>query len=171
MVDIETTGLDPTKHAIIQIGAIPFNSGGKRLPVFNRCLTIPQYRKWDKETKEWWGKTNPNVLKRIENNADDYLQVLLQFRDYVNSFKCDIKFWSNHPFDWNFLNNYFKTYNVRRPYKYDAFRDVDTYIVAMVGEENIKAYKPIANKEKEHDALYDCELQIQWMLNSIKYKR
>lgn len=172
MVDIETTGLDPNKNAIIQIGAIAFdlNNRFKSKDGFNMCLTIPSDREWNIQTAQWWNETNPNVLYKINKNATNFMHVLLAFKSYVESFDDDILFWSNHPFDWGFLNNYFVSYGIKRPYKYDSFRDVDTYIVAMVGEKNIKKYKPVADKAQEHDALYDCMLQIEWLIESIKNK-
>ena len=172
MVDIETTGLDPNKNAIIQIGALPFdlNIMAKGSKAFKMSLTIPSDREWMPSTKEWWLKTNPDLLKDITSKSENFIVVMSRFREYVKSFNDEIRFWSNHPFDWNFLNNYFVSYGVPRPYKYDAFRDLDTYIVAIVGENNIKKYKPIPKEELEHDALYDCMLQIDWLFESIKNK-
>ena len=173
MVDIETTGLDPNENAIIQLAAVPFdlNILARGTQAFKMAMTIPSDRKWNENTKQWWEETNPNVLGEISKDAIHFIEVLNKFKEYVDKFEDEeIRFWSNHPFDWNFLNSYFSSYGVKRPFKYYAFRDLDTYIVALVGESNIKTYKPEADVRFEHDALYDCILQVDWLFESIRNK-
>lgn len=172
MVDIETTGLYPEYHGIIQIGALEFDlerqTTGKS---FCKCLSLPQDKKWMADTYRWWNLTNPSKLAEIEAKAEDYKEVLYDFRKFVFSLDKTVKFWSHHPFDWEMLENYFRTYFINSPFDYSSFRDLDSYIEALVGED-IKKYKPIAEPKQEHDALYDCKLQVAWLFNSInKNKR
>ena len=172
MVDIETTGVNGHKNAILQIGAVPFDLGilGIGQNGFKMSLTMPSDRTWMDSTKKWWEETNPTVLKKIQSEAINFAVVLAKFKKYVESFNGDVLFWSNHPFDWLFIEDYFEEYGIKSPFKYDSFRDVDSYIAALVGEANLFKYKPEADKVQEHDALYDCLLQVDWLFNSIKNK-
>ena len=89
MVDIETTGLDPTKNAIIQIGALPFdlNILAKGRKGFKMSLTIPSDRKWNNATKKWWKETNLELLNEITKNPTNFIIALTQFKLYIESFK------------------------------------------------------------------------------------
>lgn len=172
MIDIETTGVYDDEHAIIQIGAIPFDLKilAKGQQAFKMSLTMPSDREWMPSTKEWWSETNPKVLEGIISESVNFIVVLEQFKNYVNSFDDDVLFWSLHPFDWGFIQNYFRSYGIQSPFKYYCFRDIESYISALVGEENVRNFKPTANPEFEHDALYDCMLQVDWIFNAIKNK-
>lgn len=133
-------------------------------------MTVPSDRKWNEETIKWWQEANPNVLTDIQKDAINFIIVLTKFKEYVASFNDYVNFWSNHPFDWEFIQHYYRSYGIRSPFDYNTFRDLDTYIVGLVGEENLKTFKPKPDKNKEHDALYDCILQIDWLFESIRNK-
>ena len=56
MLDIETTGTQPDRAAIIQIGAVKFNleTGAVSNHFFNRSMELPPWRAWSEDTRSWW---------------------------------------------------------------------------------------------------------------------
>ena len=123
-------------------------------------------------TKNWWLDTNPKGLNKILKTAEDYRKVLVQYSEYVFNYteNNDILFWSNHTIDWELLNSYFRSYGVKNPFPYWAFRDVCSYLEAYVPGKTNK-YRPAPDEDLAHDALYDCEIQIDWMFETIRRTR
>jgi hypothetical protein len=167
MIDIETTGVWADKHAIIQLAAVPFDIKNQEIgESFSECLQIPSDRDWMPETEAWWNRTNPYRLEEILSNGRPHLQVLLEFDEYIRSFGKGVRFWSHHTIDWEMIQHYFRSYDIVSPFHYGSFRDVDSYLEALEPN-NIGKWKPITNPNDEHDALFDCELQIAWLFNTI----
>ena len=79
MVDIETTGLDPDRNAILQIGAIAFEYDTMLVDsknIFKRSLGIPVRRFWDEDTEYFWKVDNKDVYFEIASCAERYDHVL-----------------------------------------------------------------------------------------------
>ena len=72
MVDLETTGSNFDRNAIIQIAAVKFNYETEEVSTdfFDRCLHVHPGREWDPETRAWW-QGNGNVLQQIQGRAED----------------------------------------------------------------------------------------------------
>ena len=170
MIDIQTTGVYADKHAIIKLAAIPFDIDKREIgESFCKCLTIPCDRQWMDETYDWWQKTNPYRLEEILSNSKYYLDVLQEFNEYVRTFDKGIKFWSHHTIDWEMIEHYFRSYGITSPFTYRSFIDLDSYLEALAPNE-IGKYKPLANPSDEHNALFDCQLQIDWLFNTLDNK-
>lgn len=171
MIDIESTGLDANNNAMIQLGAVAFDIEKREIgESFCECLSIPVDRHWDRETHQWWYDTNKEMLAKILDNGRKHTKVLEEFKEYVESFGEDVLFWSNHTIDWEFVNSYYKREHIENPFGYASFRDVSSYLEAFVPG-NVKKYSPLADKKLEHDALYDCLLQIDWIFNTVDKTR
>lgn len=171
MIDIESTGVHGDKHAIIQLAAVPFDLELREVgESFCKCLKIPLDREWMPETKLWWNQTNPYRLEEILSKGEDHLTVLNEFKEYVETFDKDIRFWSHHTIDWEMLEHYFRSYEIRSPFNYRSFIDLDSYLEALVPN-RISKYKPRVNPNDEHDALFDCRLQIAWLFRTLDKRK
>ena len=84
----------------------------------------------------------------------------------MESFGKGVRFWSHHTIDWEMIEHYFRSYEIKSPFTYNSFRDLDSYLEALVPN-NIGKYKPKVNPSDEHDALFDCRHQINWLFNTI----
>lgn len=169
MIDIESTGLDANENAMIQLAAVPFDVEKREIgEFFCECLTPPIDRKWDIETFSWWQSANPYMLTGILKDGRIHTEVLEEFKEYIESFGEDVLFWSNHTIDWEFVNSYYKGYHIENPFGYASFRDVSSYLEAFVPGD-VKKYYPSTDKKLEHDALYDCKMQIEWIFNTVKW--
>lgn len=85
MVDVETTGTNPDRSAVIQIAAVRFDlsTGAVDGNFFNECLMIPPWRHWDFDTQQWWMKQKRDVLQGIYERMRPTNDVLNQFVDWV----------------------------------------------------------------------------------------
>ena len=170
MIDIESTGVYADIHAIIQLAAVPFDIGKREKgESFCECLTIPKDRRWMHSTKVWWNQTNPYRLEEILSNGKDYVEVMGLFDEYVKSLGKDVRFWSHHTIDWEMIEHYFRAYGFDSPFTYRSFVELDSYLLALEPN-NIGKYKPIINSNDAHDALFDCEHQIDWLFNTLDKK-
>ncbi len=167
MIDIETTGVYADKHAIIQLAAVPFDIKTQEIgESFCRCLDIPFDREWMPETADWWKKTNPYRLEEILSKGELHLDVFFDFKEYVESFGKGVRFWSHHTVDWEMIEHYFRSYKIGSPFTYRSFIELDSYLEALIPN-NIGKYKPVINPNDQHDALFDCQHQINWLFNTI----
>lgn len=167
MIDIESSGLYAEEHAIIQIGAVPFDRATRELgEPFNECLSIPEDRKWMPHTEKWWNETNPYRLEEIISKGKYHRKILLYFKEYIESFDGEVRFWSHHTLDWEMIQNYYRSYNIKSPFCYSSFIDLDSYLEALVPND-IGKFRPVVNPNDEHDALFDCEYQINWLFNTL----
>jgi DNA polymerase III epsilon subunit-like protein len=167
MIDIETTGVHADKHAIIPLACIPFDLDKREKgESFCECLQIPSDREWMESTRDWWEKTNAYRLEEILSNGRPHLQVLLEFDEYVRSFGKNVRFWSHHSIDWEMVEHYFRSYDIVSPFTYRSFVEMDSYLLALEPD-NIGKYKPVININDQHDALFDCDHQINWLFNTL----
>lgn len=101
VIDIETTGLDPSKDYIIEVGAIRVRDGiitETYSSLINPGVLIPDY------IVQLTGVTN-----QMLSNAPDLLTVMTAFRDFV---KDDVILGHNVSFDINFIyDNFISCFN------------------------------------------------------------
>ncbi len=98
VLDIETTGLDPIKHSIIEVGAIEFDNP---LNIFNERCQIWPGAEIDPGALEVNGFkldeiTNPDILTQKE--------LLVRFNEWISSIEDRTFAGQNVDFDINFLN-------------------------------------------------------------------
>ena len=133
MIDLETTGTQPDRTAILQIAAVKFNLETREVcpEFFDRCLTIPKHRFWQKDTMEWWGKQKRGVLNDIMSRAEPYRDVINQFADYSYQ-NPGLRFWSKPTtFDFMFLASYFSDEDLINPFHYRVATDMNSFLKGL----------------------------------------
>lgn len=133
MVDIETTGVNPDRSAIIQIAAWKFDPITQDIDTqfFDRCLSIPKLRFWDEGTRLWWAQQKPEILRDIWDRMEDPKTVLEGFIDWVDPSSAPI-FWSKPThFDYMFISSYLSDYEVVNPFHFRTANDLNTFLRSL----------------------------------------
>lgn len=173
-IDLETTGLDPNKNGIIQIGACVFNAQGELVTVFvSDCLPgtsfVNEEAVWDdmaphtivisKQALE----VNGFTLGRIYN-APPISMVLDDFMIWLQPFsgQTPIAVFHNAPFDVGFLNVAFQRAGIDPGRLLRRVRDTATMSPDVYGEDNYpRSLEEICKREgiekvNNHDGLHDA---------------
>ncbi len=162
MVDLETTGINKSHTAIIQIAAVKFNLAERTVcpDVFDRCLLIPSNRYWDEGTRGWWSKI-PNVLQGIMNRMEDPLEVLKGLIQFAE--RGDRRMWAKPThFDHAFLEDYFSSYGLQIPFAFYNAKDMNSFITGRYFPEDAPKWDKVLPFEGDkHNALHDCFHQIE----------
>lgn len=177
MVDIETTGLDPSNTAMIQIAAIKFNveEGTASPKFFNAQLAIPHGRRWDEDTRIWWLKDKRVILQEILANGRPAEQVVKEFQSWLCDDLVSVprRFWSKPiSFDWPFIESYFRQFGVKNPLDFREAVDMRTWCRSRLGTFDsdvlyeIERSIPFAGPA--HNALYDALHQVKIVLEVAK---
>lgn len=174
MIDIETTGLEPNRNAIIQISAVPFDFKTRQISnvYFDKCLAIPNWRSCDDSTMTWWRGKNLQVFNTIISRMESPSVVMREFADFIRSHAKDAdkhrRFWFKRPFDWQFVEGYFNDFEVGSPFHYHNAIEMSAYLKGVARDvylENIA----VASEGPAHDAYYDARLQIKKLFATIDY--
>lgn len=167
MIDIETFN-NESNAAIIQIGGIFFNREtgelGERFQYnVNLQSSINLGGTVGGETVKWWLQQNRDVLNDIFNNT-------ISVRDALENFSMKYTertiFWSHATFDFPILQKYLKKLGLPLMNFRNA-RDIRTLTDLSGLDINDFPY----DEDKAHDAMYDCERQIDYcvaMMKSLK---
>ena len=164
MVDIETTGTDSGRHAILQISAWRFGlKEGEIDPVpFDRCLYKPPHRSWDEGTRNWWygDKERRETLKNITARGEDPYTVMRAFCEWSRPHESPI-FWSKPThFDFPFIQSYCADYSLAMPFHYRMAQDMNTFIRALHFPNPAPALT-VKFEGAAHNAVFDTLNQIQ----------
>lgn len=129
MVDVETTGKNSDRNAVIQISAVKFNL--KEMTIspdfFDQCLDIPKHRFWDEDTRKWWAK-QPDTLYDILGRARPWMEVITEFAQWCYPMGS-LRFWSKPThFDYNFLSSYFHDADLHHPFSYREATDMNSFL-------------------------------------------
>lgn len=174
MIDIETTGLVPHRHAITSIAVVGFDWGyNDLLPpeiLLHARITIPTGKVWSQDTMRFRREANIDIMERdiAEEITPDVLVRRLHHLIPHNGIV-----WANPSlFDIAFLEVYCHDYGfvITPPWHYRNRRDVRSWIEGLqLGDEEIP--RPDKNEYKAHDAAQDCLAQIEWMQTALKLFR
>ena len=172
MVDIETTGTDAGRHAILQISAWRFGlKEGEIDPnPFNMCLHKPPHRSWDEGTRHWWysDAQRREVLNRIYASAQRPEVVIPAFVEWCRPSESPI-FWSKPShFDFQFVQSYCTDYSQPMPFHYRNAQDMNSFIRGLHFP-NEMPQLTVPFHGAAHDALYDTLNQIQVVWAHLKY--
>lgn len=164
MVDLETTGTDSGRHAMIQLAAYRFDleKGQIDPQPFNRCLTIPNWRTWSESTRAWWtkDKTMREILQGIMSRAEDPKPVLQDFVQWVCKSESPV-FWSKPThFDWGFLESYFNDFGLMNPFHYRRANDMNTFLRGLHFPNEVPNLG-VEMRGNAHDAVFDVLHQIE----------
>lgn len=174
MCDIETTGTNPERNAILQISAVKFNyeTGEIDTNFFDRCLHVHPGREWDFDTRVWWTKQG-GVLEGIQARAEDPYTVMRSFYewlllDWPSTRKEGRQFWAKPvTFDYPFLVSYLKMFGMDMPCHFRYARDLNSFMAGLTGTTD----HPGLEEEVEfvgdtHNALHDTLFQIKILLHA-----
>lgn len=162
MVDLETTGTRPDRHAIIQIAAVKFNLTTREVDqnFFNRCLFPAKHRSWSEDTRRWWMQ-RPETLRGIMNRFECPRLVMNDFIEW-----CGIgqqyRFWSKPAsFDLPFIASYLNDYDLPDPFPYWEAMDLRSYLRGLAGGPERYIDPDLPFDGTQHDALFDVLHQIK----------
>jgi len=166
MVDIETTGLNPDRAAILQIAGVRFDLKNGRVDskTFNQSLAIPLTRHWHEGTRDWWLRDKAELLERIMSNAQDPKLVLQRFSEWAlwGSEGQTLHFWAKPThFDYAFIRSYLTDFDVVNPFHFRMANDMNSFIRARYYPEDPPSFDEIEFDGDAHDALADVWHQLK----------
>jgi hypothetical protein len=170
MIDLETLAKGARAH-IVQIAAIAFDrETGEFGPHFVVYVKGPQSgRTIDVDTVAWWLQQNAafSLGEGLQDEEALYLgQALATLREWFVTEALDVEcVWSHGAtFDLPILEDaYAGEFGSPPPWHYKAPRDTRTlYDLAPGGMPAVEK-----DPEQEHDALYDCEIQIKQVVGAL----
>ncbi|HIH2748252.1 TPA: 3'-5' exonuclease [Burkholderia lata] len=169
MVDLETTGTQPERTAIIEIAAVRFDfASGEIMPeMFNRCLMIPHGRFFDEETRNWWLKDKREILQGIYARMERPEVVMQAFRDFllrdVDTYNEKLRLWAKPShFEYPFLESYFKEFEIGNPFHYRDTNDMNSWIRGRYWPQQPPEFeRNIPFEGDAHSALFDVLHQLK----------
>ncbi|MDR3436472.1 3'-5' exoribonuclease domain-containing protein [Telmatospirillum sp.] len=170
MVDVETTGLESGRNAMIQIAAVKFNLETQEVSpeFFNRCLRIPPHRFWDEDTWNWWSNDKAAILISILKRAEDPALVMKDFVDWSTKEDTNVPtFWSKPShFDFPFVASYCRDYGLVMPYDFRRANDMRSFMRGKAWP--LPAIEPrIEFAGTAHNAIHDVLHQIQVLFEFV----
>lgn len=168
MIDIETTGTDPSHAAIIQIAAVKFDLQRHEVcpDFFCVSLTVPNNKFWEQGTLDFWGR-NREVYNSIMRNAlppKDVMESLSNWCLPVNNEY--IHLWASPiTFEYPMLQAYFQTFNVMNPFHYRRTYDMWSYICGLYNTTTPPKFD-IQFEGKPHNAIDDVLHQLRVLFHA-----
>lgn len=168
MVDVETTGLDSARNAIIQLSAIKFNyDTGEIGAYFDRCPMPLPFRYWDDSTREFWLGKHRDIYEQIVARAEPAPQVFADFEAFAKE-EEQLRFWAKPiHFDWNFVASHYEQLDRNMPFYYRTARDTNSFISALHGTAEHVSLEVDFHGDV-HNALHDCAHQIETLFAAKK---
>ena len=176
MVDIETTGRDPERTAMIQLAGVRFNFNEQIIDtanMFNKSLMIPDNRYWEEDTRQWWGKQKREVLQGIFASMEPTREVMQKFADWVGPPQNKpVRFWAKPvTFDYQFVLSYLKQYEIHSPFHYRWVTDMNSFIRGLARDPDVESHY-VEFQGDAHNALMDSINQINALFEAKKeYKK
>jgi DNA polymerase III alpha subunit (gram-positive type) len=170
MVDIETTGTDPSINAMIQLAAIRFNWHTGEIDtenMFNLCLEIPGNRYWAEDTRGFW-RSQPDVLESIMIRAQPAAWVMQKFNEWCGV--LPLRMWAKPiSFEWPFIQSYAKQFHQELPFHFRDAIDLQSFIRGTRQNPGAKAFdKEVPFDGPAHDAIFDVIHQIAVVFEAKK---
>lgn len=170
MVDLETTGLQFDRTAIIQIAAVKFNLAERTIDTssfFDRCLSIPPTRHWQEGTRDWWLQRR-DVLNSIMSRMEDHKVVLHDFYHWVGPKKT---MWGKPThFDHSFLSSYFNEFGPQMPFHFRMANDMNSFIRARYFPKDPPQWeRDLPFIGDAHNGLHDALHQISVLFHMMDH--
>lgn len=174
MVDIETTGLNSTDNAMIQLAAVRFNLKERTIDtesMFNRCLSMPPRRYWDEGTRHWWSQQKRSVLEEIYSKMEDPRTVMDDYVKWVGYTPEEPnRFWSKPlSFDWGFIATYLADYEIPNPFHFRWATDQNSFIRGLARDASVEQFKTPFIGGDAHNALFDVISQIDTLFKATDH--
>ncbi len=175
-IDLETTGIEPTKNGIIQIAGIVLDDVGKELASFNYPVRPFKGQIVSQEALRVNGKSIEEIREYPKPN-EVYKSLLNTFTELVNKYdKNDKMFFAgyNAYFDMQFLRTFWENNN--DPYFGSLFWFPPLDVMILAGKHLAHQRHQMPNfklgtvakkleiefdEEKTHDAFFDISLTIK----------
>lgn len=172
MLDIETTGTDPSHTAIIQIAAVAFDLENQDLclNMFDECLMPPNTLFWDEGTRDFWSE-HPDVLQGIWNRMRDPRTVLTEFNAWVGEVtdgETPVLWAKPSHFEWPFIEQAYRRYDLAKPFHYREVNDLNSWCRARGLP---KLSYEIDVQGDAHNAINDVLHQIQVLFTLMERTR
>lgn len=170
MIDLETTGLQPSHNAIIQIAAVKFNleKGTICHDFFDMSLLIPGNRHWQQSTHEWWAKRK-DVYHDIMATAQPARDVIEAFLKWLGP--QQLRFWGKPThFDYVFLESYIRdTMDRKMPFHYREATDMNSWIRGRYFPGKVpNLYDEVGFEGTAHNAIHDVLNQIKMLFHVVR---
>lgn len=166
MVDLETTGIDPSHSAIIQIAAIRFDYKTRQIgQAFTVSLEMAEGRYWDESTRGWWMEKLP-IYNEIMSTARPAEEGFRAFSDWcINTapFGGEQRLWAKPShFEWPLLQSYSAQLGIGLPFHYRNVVDLNSFTRGLANNPGAKPLdKQIPFSGDAHNALDDVAHQIK----------
>lgn len=151
VVDIETTGLDSTKHEIIEIGAVMVNRDSTMHDTFS-SLVKPE-KKLSKRITEITGITN----EMLEREGEKLNDVMSKFLHFVGNSRL---VFFNAPFDHAFISNAAIKMGVQINNPVSCALDMSRRAWPGLKSYKLSYLAKSLDTTGTHRALKDCELTV-----------
>jgi len=170
VVDLETSGAYPDQHGILSIGAVEFENPEN---VFYEECRLEDHHRVEAISIEVVGMSEGQMRDAKKKTIKEALQ---DFLDWVQTVKEKTFAAHNTPFDWKFLEHFFRHHDLSWPFH---FRSVDLHTVAFthmrahgvkppiyndvsaLGLGKVLAYCGIQDPRDTHNALEDARLETE----------
>lgn len=161
MLDVESTGLNFDRNAIIQISAVRFNLVERTISLdfFDRCLMIPDNRFWDEQTRDWWLKKR-EVLMSILGRGEEPKVVFEALAAWAGTQSV---MWAKPThFDHVFIGSYCKDLGMSHPFHFRKANDMNSFIRARYFPKDPPKWEnDIPFDGPKHNAIFDVLHQIK----------
>ncbi len=167
MIDIETLSTETPKAAVISIGYLMFKpNNSKNGYYYSRLVIIDQGENFNNRYVNWdtikWHMSLPEGTNSYLNtdNIVSLKQALIDLVNYIKKHKPN-RIWTNGIcFDISILEDCFKQFSIKVPWKYNQTSDARTmYKICNLQKTDYDIAKPII-KGNTHNPLYDCKMQV-----------
>lgn len=163
MVDIETLGMNPIEHPMIQLGAVvfdPLTFDPTDHEPFTVNIAVPETKRIDLGTLEWWLRTDPEALQLLLKENGRPLDAMSAFVRWLPAGNCYL--WAKPvTFDTVFIFHYLKEFlYLPAELHYRKVIDVRSYLRGRGWVQPLPEVTP-KFEGKAHNALYDCYEQIE----------
>ncbi|WP_298754863.1 3'-5' exonuclease [uncultured Psychroserpens sp.] len=136
VLDVETTGLNPIKHSIVEIGALDFNNPSNEF--YQKCKVF-EGAEVDPMALKVNGYDNSQLL---DSNRIGLKEMVLKFIEWIDKINDRTIAGHNVDFDINFLNQTLIRYNIKYNF---GWRKVDQHTLVYTNHLKNGKSPPIKN--------------------------
>ncbi len=176
MVDIETTGVQPNRTAMIQLAAVRFNLAEQTVDssdMFNKALFIPNTRFWQESTRDWWTQQKPTILNEIYMKMEEPAVVMQEFSDWAlngGNSEEPLRFWAKPTsFDFSFVQSYLDDYGIYNPFHFRYATDMNSFIRGLANDSSVATFANPDFQGDAHNAIFDVINQIDTVFKAVNH--
>jgi len=160
MIDVEALRLNkPWMAPLMEVGLVGFDETGsvtKEHQVWVKPGTHPKWATPEESTVEFWKSQSywPKLQEQMRNKGTHCKQTLAVVHTWA--LDADVIWFAGPTYDQVMLEAYFDYYKMKRPWEFNATRDLRT-----IRKQHPELYTALMDKRKgHHNALADCQFQV-----------